>query len=206
MQLPPAGTSLIRSASCIPLAERHADYHFCRFSEVDPPCSCLRELSGHGNALHVAQSSPGGLQELIHHAAVSGGYQRLAERFSEERLSGAWVFICGYLGQHLQGGRLSISTASPAHIVSLAHLEALPSIHDWTVQGESRAWAGCLPICTLLHAPGWPCGPSAGSATHTGARQNHAPAFHVLWGAGPLCSVRISQNHGCAGRSACSTR
>eukprot|EP00891_Asterochloris_glomerata_P003182 jgi/Astpho2/3182/Aster-x1129 len=96
------------------------------------------------------------LKELIHHAAVSGAYQRLSERFSEERLSGAWVFICGYLAQHLQGGRLSISTASPAHIVSLAHLEALHSIKDWTVQVYLRLGqegpAMAAAVCVLLEA------------------------------------------------------
>ena len=110
----------------------------------------------------VVKLLPGGLQELIHHAAVSGSYQRLSERFSEERLSGAWVFICGYLAQHLQGGRLSISTASPAHVVSLAHLEALHSIQDWTVQGEGRAWAGWLSIHFVTH--NWQCRTHRGRA------------------------------------------
>ena len=125
---------------------------------------------------------PGGLQELIHHAAVSGSYQRLSERFSEERLSGAWVFICGYLVQHLQGGRLSISTASPAHVVSLAHLEVLHIIHDWTVQGESHGWAGWLQnhfesLC-CIHL----CGPVALQLPHAqGQGRVTASAHNMLW-------------------------
>ena len=134
---------------------------------------------------------PGGLQELIHHAAASGSYQRLSERFSEERLSGAWVFICGYLAQHLQGGRLSISTASPAHVVGLAHLEALHSIHDWTVQGESCGWAGWLQHHLVHHHLGGHVALQL-AVRHTEGQGRAMPQRTTCWGWLPAVLVRIA--------------